>query len=256
MRGDLPGAGTRDASAREPGRGERASALLRSFAIQGSWNYRTLVGAGLAHALLPLLRRIHAGDPVALREALERHASSFNGHPYLCAMAVGALARLELDGHDPAEVQRFRRALMAPLGALGDRLVWSGWRPLCTLLAVLAWSAGLGAVPTTLLFLGLYNVGHVGLRIWAFRKGWEGGFEVGRILRGARLGRLADAMVAGNVLLLGLAAGIVALRTPMAGGSEHVLAAAGAATLVYLFPRLGGPAAILLLGGAWVLWLA
>lgn len=241
---------------REPGRRERVSALLRSFAIQGSWNYRTLVGAGLAHALLPLLRRIHAGDPVALREALQRHAASFNGHPYLCPMAVGALARLELEGREADELRRFRQALTAPLGALGDRVVWSGWRPFCTLIAVLAWAAGLGAIGAALLFLGLYNVGHVALRVWAFRRGWEGGFEVGRILREARLGSAADGMRVANVALLGFAAGTLALRAPGAGGAWHVLVAAAAAALAYFLPRIGGLAAVLLLAGAALLWSA
>jgi PTS system mannose-specific IID component len=62
-------------------RTDLTAAFLRTFAIQGSWNYRTLLGGGLAYAMLPLLVRIHSGDPVALRRAVRRHASSFNGRP-------------------------------------------------------------------------------------------------------------------------------------------------------------------------------
>lgn len=239
-----------------PGRRNRVSAFLRSFAIQGSWNYRTLVGGGVAYALLPMLRSIHAGDPVALRESLERNASSFNGHPYLCAMAVGALARLELEGRDPVELERFRSALAGPLGALGDRLVWSGWRPFCLLASALAWAAGWGAPVAVALFLGLYNLGHLALRAWAFRTGWRSGFEVGAALRRAPLGRAAEALLAAVVPLLGAAAAALALRAPGAGTMAAGLAAAAAATAAYLVPRLGERVAVPLLAAATLLWMA
>jgi hypothetical protein len=36
--------------------------FLRSFAIQGSWNYRTLQGSGFAFALMPVLRYVHGDE--------------------------------------------------------------------------------------------------------------------------------------------------------------------------------------------------
>ena len=47
-----------------PLRSDHLAAWSRTFAVQGSWNYTTMVGTGVAYALLPLLRRIYAGDPV------------------------------------------------------------------------------------------------------------------------------------------------------------------------------------------------
>ena len=38
----------------------RVSVLLRSFTIQGSWNYRTMLGGGFAFAILPVLRRVYS----------------------------------------------------------------------------------------------------------------------------------------------------------------------------------------------------
>ena len=76
--------------------GSRAhlSAFLRSFLIQGSWNNRTMIGGGFAFALLPILRRVHRGDPEAFREALQRHSEHFNAHPYLANLALGAASRM------------------------------------------------------------------------------------------------------------------------------------------------------------------
>ena len=42
--------------------------LLRAFAVQGSWNYETLLGTGFGFVILPALRRLHA-DPAVLQDA-------------------------------------------------------------------------------------------------------------------------------------------------------------------------------------------
>ena len=233
------------------------AAFLRTFAIQGSFNYRTLVGGGLAHAMLPLLRQVYAGDPVALRESLERHTRSFNGHPYLCPMAVTALARLESEEVPPETIERFRTALRGPLGALGDRAVWAGWRPLCLLFAIASHAMGLAPAAAALLFLVLYNIGHLALRTWAFGRGWRDGIDVGWTLSRSPLRRLGDAFVMADVPLLGLAAGAVWLGTPELGsaGLPAILAGTTAVLVGFLVPRAGAAGVALLLasGALWLL---
>lgn len=76
----------------------RAAILLRMLAIQGAWNYETLVGNGIGFCVEPALRRLPGGvggEPY--RAALARQSQYFNAHPYLAAVAVGALARAELE---------------------------------------------------------------------------------------------------------------------------------------------------------------
>lgn len=193
-----------------------ARALARTFAAQGSWNYGSYMAGGLAFSLLPLLERIHAGDPVGLRQAVERHLRPFNAHPYLVPLAVGALARLEYDGEDPQRIERFRTALSSSLGALGDRLVWQAWRPFWLLISLLAFSLGLGAWAAILLFLFPYNAGHVLLRAWGLRRGWEEGLGVGRTLSAPWIRRAARLLAGADVLLLGAVA--VALLARLPGG--------------------------------------
>lgn len=242
-------------SAAEPSGSDFRAAFVRSFTIQGSFNYRTLIGGGLAFAMLPLLKRIHAGDPVALRASLERHASSFNGHPYLCPMAVTALARLEWDGVAAEKIERFRTALRGPLGALGDRAVWAGWRPFCLMLAVAAYGLGAGALLSAGLFLLLYNAGHLALRGWAFRKGWHEGLEVGSALSRSGLRVAGDRLIAADPLLVGLAAVLLLLRTPgvEALGPEGAALAAAAAAAGFLAPRAGtlGVVGLVLAAALW-----
>lgn len=151
----------------------------RLFAVQGSWNYETMIGNGIAFCTEPALRMLPGGlDGKRYAEALGRHARYFNAHPYFAGVAVGALARAELEGVPAPMIERFRTALGGPLGSVGDRLVWASWLPLCSLLAIGAF--GLGARPLLVIaiFLVIYNIGHFALRAWGLRVGFQRGLRV------------------------------------------------------------------------------
>jgi mannose PTS system EIID component len=186
----------------------RTLLLLRSFLIQGCWNYRTMVGTGLGWALLPVLRKKKEGEA----RDVSRHVGHFNGHPYLMTVALGALAREEEGGTDPEAVERFRRVLPAPLGSLGDGLIWAAWRPTCLLVALLAAALGMGAGWVVAGLLVLYNAVHLGLRVWGIRAGWEHGLHVGRALGAARFPLWAERIGRGGVLVLGALLGLGLVR--------------------------------------------
>jgi PTS system mannose-specific IID component len=185
--------------------------FLRLLAVQGAFNYETMVGTGIGFCLEPALRRLPGGpDGESYRAALARQSQYFNTHPYLAGVAVGALARAELDGETPERIERFRTALCGPLGALGDRLVWATFLPMCSFVALVVFGAGGSALATVLTFLLLYNTGHLGLRIWGLEAGWRHGLGVAHSLgspvlqRAApQLGRIA-AVLAGAALPLAL----------------------------------------------------
>jgi PTS system mannose-specific IID component len=178
--------------------------FLRSFAIQGSWNYRTLQGSGFAYALMPMLRWLYQNDQNRLQEAVARHTALFNAHPYLVGVALGAVARMELDGETPALIDRFKTALRGSLGSLGDRIVWAGWRPTCVLLGLVILLVTGSATAAILVFLTVYNVGHLALRWWAFRIGVQYGKHVGERLRRTPLTRWHELVIGAGALLLGI----------------------------------------------------
>ena len=154
--------------------GTRIAIFFRLLAVQGAWNYETLVGNGIGFCLEPALRRLPGGlDGAAYRTALARESQYFNAHPYLTSVAVGALARAELDGESPERIERFRTALCGPLGALGDRLVWATFLPLCSFLALVVYGAGGSPLATVVTFLGVFNAGPLGLRLWGLQAGWR-----------------------------------------------------------------------------------
>lgn len=224
--------------------------FLRSFAVQGSWNYRTLLGTGFAFALLPALRAIYRGRPRELREAVARHTRLFNSHPYLAPMALGAVATLEAAGEDPAVVDRFKMAVRSSLGSLGDRLIWAGWRPVCLLLALALllagapWWVGVGT------FLVVYNAGHLGIRLWSYRLGLRGGKAVGERLRGSHIGQVQRVLGIIGAFLAGV---VIVLAPTGVAAPEPVspvwtgLAVAGAVAGMTLGNRLRTPVVLALI---------
>ena len=188
------------------------SVALRSFAVQGSWNYETLIGTGFAFVILPALRRLHGGDPAAFEDAIRRHEGTFNSHPYLAPLALGAVIRMEEEGEDPAVIERFKAALRSSLGTLGDQLIWAGWRPLCVLGALVLLLLGLPWWAAIAAFLVLYNALHLWLMVWGLRVGLAEGRAVAERLRGSVLRRLQPRLMAVGSFLAGVALALVVLR--------------------------------------------
>ncbi len=201
--------------------GVRLAVLARSLLVQAAWNYRTMMGTGMAFALVPVLRHVH-GEARAFDDAVARHATLFNAHPYLASFAIGALARLEAEGADGDTIERLRAALRGPLGAMGDRLVWAAWLPMCALLGILV-SAAVAPAAGVALFLVVYNLGQIALRAWGFEIGWSAGTELGRRLRELRLTRETRRIEAAVCLLAGAVSGT--LLTSVAAVSSSTLPA-------------------------------
>ena len=225
--------------------GVRASIFLRLLAIQASWNYEILLGNGIGFCTEPALRRLPGGrGGPAYRAALARHSQYFNAHPYLAGIAVGALIRAELDGEAPARIERFRTALCGPLGSVGDRLVWAAWLPFCSLIALLAFGAGLGPLVVVGGFLLLYNAGHLALRGWALHVGLERGLKVAQALgapvlrQGPQWLSQGAAFIGGAGLPLALARVIGPGRTLL--GVVVVVVMLGAVLLARLHGRIEG----------------
>lgn len=204
--------------------GVQLAVFLRLLAIQGSWNYETMLGNGVAFAMEPALRLLEGGrDGAAYRAAIARNHRFFNAHPYLASMAVGALIRAELDGEPPSRMERFRTALCGPLGSCGDRLVWASWLPLCSLLALVAWGLGGGPLLVVGGFLLLYNAGHLTLRAWGLRVGLRDGLKVASRLGTPVLRRGPELLGRVGALLAGLVLPLAALRSV---GTSHLGVAA------------------------------
>ena len=216
--------------------GALARALLRLFAVQGSYNYERMLGVGVGVAEEPLLRDLGDGK---YQPAVARGAHFFNAHPYLIGLAVGAAARAEHDGASPDQVERLREALCGPLGSLGDRLVWAGWLPFLSGLTLAAVALGAGWI-AALVFLLVYNIGHVALRWWALKAGWTHGARVSVALHHPVLQKAGTVLGPAMALAVGAALPLTAayLSAPFEAWSRIALAIVAAVSFLML--RLRG----------------
>ncbi len=219
-------------------------AFLRLLTVQACFNYERMIGVGLGYAIEPLLRALPGGrDGPGYREAMQRSTHYFNAHPYMVGLAAGAVARAEHDGVPGAQVERLRTALVGPLGAVGDRLIWAGTLPAASAVG-LALSANTRAGIGAAALLALYNVPHLVLRVWGLVAGWRHGTALGRAL--------AAPLLRGALTVVGpLAAGAVGFALPPVTArlvgpldlAAWIAAAAGVGlavvTLRFAAPRLG-----------------
>lgn len=156
----------------------RLRAMLRLFAIQGTWNYERMLGVGMGYAAEPLLEDLKAVDPVRHGEAVVRSTEFFNCNPNLAGLALGATTRAEYEAIPGAQIVRLRTALCSPLGALGDELFWAGLVPALIGIALIAAVGGAGwwAIGG---FLLAYNAFRLWTGYWALRTGIQSGMSVG-----------------------------------------------------------------------------
>ena len=195
---------------------ERRVVALRSVFLQSVWNYETLQGVGFAWAVLPGLRRLHP-DPAKLAQRLLAHLELFNSNPYLSTIAMGVVLRLEHEvarGVAGAErrVARLVGVLRGTLGALGDELIWAGWRPALGAAAATAALLG-GGVWTAGAYWLFYNALTQAIRLRGVTAGFTSGAGIARVLqdpfwrRTAAAARLGGAAVGGAALALGVVLG-------------------------------------------------
>jgi len=223
----------------------RAAILVRMLGIQGVWSYETMLGNGIAFAMEPALRRLPGGrSGEAYRAAMARHSGYFNAHPYLAAVAVGALIRAELDGVPAEQIERFRVAAPGPLGSVGDRLVWAGWLPLCSALALLGFGLGFSPTGVVALFLVSYNVGHLGLRVWGLHAGFREGLRMAQALANPVLRNGPPHVARATALVAGVALPVAAQAILGEGrvwlGSVLIAVAVGALLLTRLAGKFEG----------------
>ena len=161
-------------------------AMLRLFAVQGTWNYERMLGVGMGYAAEPLLEDLKAVDPVRHGEAVVRSAEFFNCNPNLAGLALGATARAEYEAVPGSQIVRLRTALCSPLGAMGDELFWAGLVPALVGAALVAVVLGAGwwAIAG---FLLAYNGVRLWTGYWSLRTGMASGMKVGTAISGSWL---------------------------------------------------------------------
>jgi len=178
----------------------RTTTVIRLLGMQSGWSYERMQGIGFGWASEPALRKLLGHDRERYRLALARAVGFFNANPYLAAAALGAELRAEHDGLPASQVERLRSALCGPLGALGDRLFWTGTVPALSALGVVLVTLGAG-LWAVLGVVVAHNVFRLYLASWLLQLGWANGTTVGQAIQSSPLPRLGSLAVWGATVL-------------------------------------------------------
>jgi PTS system mannose-specific IID component len=218
----------------------RLRALLRLFAVQGTWNYERMLGVGMGYAAEPLLEDLKAVDPVRHGEAVVRSAEFFNCNPNLAGLALGATARAEYEAVPGAQIVRLRTALCSPLGAMGDQLFWAGLVPALVGIALVALVLGAGwwAIAG---FLLTYNAIRLWTSVWSLRTGMASGMRVGAAIGTSWLPRAIEWVGPAAGFALGAAIPVVAVWFLRDFGWSAAIGSAGVAVAGIALTRWFGP---------------
>jgi mannose/fructose/N-acetylgalactosamine-specific phosphotransferase system component IID len=215
-------------------------ALLRLFAVQGTWNYERMLGVGMGYAAEPLLEDLKAVDPVRHGEAVVRSAEFFNCHPNLAGLALGATARAEYEAVAGPQIVRLRTALCSPLGSMGDQLFWAGLVPALVGITLVAVMLG-GRMWAIVGFLLAYNSIRIWTGYWSLRTGMSAGMKVGAAIGSSWLPHAIEWVGPAAGFALGAAVPAVAAWYLGIFGWAGAIGAAGVAVAGFALTRWFGP---------------
>ena len=203
--------------------------LWRSFFIQATFNHERLQNLGFAYCMMPALRKLYQGE--ALRHAVTRHLLPFNSHPYLDSILLGVSIHLEEQAAagqltSPEIISRFKSGMSTTMAAIGDPLFWHSLKPMCAAIGITAAVAHAPWAP--IIFLVLYNLVHLIVRIYGLFLGYFDGTKACERLERLHPTHLADRMQQIAAFFLGISSALVAVyarKTALALGEglEEIL---------------------------------
>jgi len=175
-----------------------------------------MLSIGFCFAIVPVAKQLYKNDIQKYNQFVKRHLNFFNGHPYFACYALGSVTRLEeemLKGNiDVGQMEKFKNALIGPLGVLGDKLFWATILPASFTVGVLGFMIfeNLYIRLTILILIGLlYNIPHFYIRISGMIKGYEQGFLVCHSLKMEKFSFIKNIYSFIGIVSLGLLIGWV-----------------------------------------------
>ncbi|MCB2209769.1 PTS system mannose/fructose/sorbose family transporter subunit IID [bacterium] len=191
----------------------------RSFALQSAFSFDRMQAIGFTWGLIPWLKEIY-GKTDRLGQALKRHLTFFNTHPWVAGPAYALSAELEArkaeddDAVDAKTIQSIKASLMGPLAGIGDPLFHGTLRPI---LAGIAASFALqgNALGPVLFFVILLAV-HLYVRKVTLDVGFNWGDTLFERIDQDSLQRLIEAAnITGLVAIGGLVGTWISITTPL-----------------------------------------
>ena len=195
------------------------SVFWRSFALQGAFNYERMQNVGYMYSMLPVIKKLYRNkeDQAA---AITRHLEIFTTTPAVVPTIMGISAAMEEENaNNPAfdvqSINAVKASLMGPLAGIGDSIFWGTVRIIAAGIGVSI--AKDGNLFGPLLFLVLYNLPNLLVRIFGLKLGYQVGVNsLDRIQKEGLMDKImAVATIVGLCVVGGMVATMLNITTPL-----------------------------------------
>jgi fructoselysine/glucoselysine PTS system EIID component len=198
---------------------ELRQVFWRSFALQGAFNYERMQSLGYAYTMIPVIKKLYHNHDDQV-QALNRHLEIFNTTPAVGPTIMGISAAMEeQNANDPDfdsnSINAVKASLMGPLAGIGDSLFWGTFRVIAAGIGISL--ATQGNIFGPILFLILYNIPHLFLRIAGLKFGYQVGVNsLERIQKEGLMEKImAMTTTVGLIVVGGMVATMLSVKTPL-----------------------------------------
>lgn len=148
---------------------------IRTFFLQSCFNFK-MQNFGFLYAITPALQKLY--EKKDKKMAFERHLELFNTHPYMASLITGFIVKLEekksISGeYDFEEISKMKKTMCSVFAVIGDELFWNVLRPFVAFISLSIFFINFNILLPALVFLILYNIPHLYIRIAGIYKGYE-----------------------------------------------------------------------------------
>jgi fructoselysine and glucoselysine-specific PTS system IID component len=207
------------------------SVFWRSFALQGAFNFEKMQNIGYAYSMIPVIKRLYDKESDQ-SDALKRHLALFNSTPAVTPAIIGISAAMEEQNvnhkgaFDESSINAVKAALMAPLAGIGDSLFFGTFRVIAAGIGISL--AKQGSILGPILFLVLYNIPNIAIRIWGLKYGYKVGINsLEKLQKNGLMNQIMSIVgMIGMMVVGGMVATMLTVETPikfsMAGATVKI----------------------------------
>ena len=187
------------------------SIFWRAFLLPSCYSMDRMQAPGFCYSMIPTIKRLYGDDKEKMADALTRHQEVYN-NTYACSPFVLGIATAmeEQAANDPTfdvhAINNIKVALMGPLSGIGDTFFWGTFRIIGSGIGISF--AQQGSILGPILFLIIYNIPHILVRIFGLKYGYQlGSQSIEALVSG---GLMNKATMAATVMGLTVIGGMIA----------------------------------------------
>lgn len=188
-----------------------------AFLLPSCYSMDRMQAPGFAYSMIPVLKKLYGNDQEKLAAACSRHSEVYNNTFAMSPLVLGIASAMEEEAanneeFDVSSINSIKVALMGPLAGIGDTFFWGTFRIIGSGIGISL--AQQGSILGPILFLLIYNIPHILVRVYGLKLGYKyGGKSIEAISAGGLMSRATKAAtVMGLVVIGGMIVSMVSVK--------------------------------------------